>query len=124
MAAADLARAARGAGTRHGIVVHLAVPGYHSWPQAPPEVAFLRTRHRHLFHFRLLLPVAHGDRALEFFTVQAAILRALDAQFGVAPCDFGARSCEMLADLLLDWFPDASEARVSEDDENEGRAAR
>jgi len=37
------------------VIARFAVVGYHSWPQAPDVVAYLRYPHRHVFGFRVKL---------------------------------------------------------------------
>jgi hypothetical protein len=102
------------------ITVRTTFPGIHSWPDAPDTVAFLRDRHRHLFHVEAEIQVKHGDRELEFLTVQDEVsswVRAL-------PFDLGHTSCEMLAERLLAglrglYGSDRSyRVTVSEDGEN------
>ena len=49
------------------IWITTSMEGFHAYPDAPDEVAFLRNRHRHLFHFRVYIEVFHDDREIEFF---------------------------------------------------------
>lgn len=48
------------------ITVRFAVPGFHRWPDAPERRAYLRDRHRHLFHVEVSCPVTHHERQIEF----------------------------------------------------------
>ena len=44
------------------IVITFTLVGFHCYPAAPPPVAFLRERHRHLFGFVLHFRVEHDQR--------------------------------------------------------------
>lgn len=94
--------------------------GFHRWPEAPDEVAFLRSTHRHVFKVRVELAVTHDDRQLEFFIVK----RELDALLALRnDTDLGASSCEHLAKMImaflsLDEDKKVLQVEVSEDGEN------
>lgn len=68
--------------------------GYHRWPEAPEELAYLRTRHQHNFEYTLQLQVSSQARELEFHTLRST----LDAYVVE---DWGTRSCEEIAQHLL-----------------------
>lgn len=89
--------------------------GFHCWPQAPDEVAFLRTLHRHMFHVELHVEVHHDDRDVEFILlkrrVDAIISGTQKAQ------DTSTWSCEQWCRLLMD-ATGAVKVAVSEDGEN------
>lgn len=98
------------------IVVRFKSPGFHAWPEAPASVAYLRERHRHLFHVSVAMNVFHDDREVEFHTLLAK------AQ-GLFPTgDLGSRSCEMLARelgwQLATFYDRAVRVSVFEDGEN------
>lgn len=99
------------------IFVTTQFEGIHCYPDAPDEVAFLRSPHRHMFHVRATLEVFHDDRELEFILVK----RALD-QF-VTGDALQHRSCEMIAREILNFLRAkygvrSSAVEVSEDGEN------
>ena len=48
------------------ITVRWTEPGFHCWPEAEGERAYLAQRHRHLFHIEVSMPVEHNDREVEF----------------------------------------------------------
>ena len=48
------------------IFVKFALPGIHCYPDAPDDVSYLRSPHRHLFHFKVGVPVNHANREIEF----------------------------------------------------------
>ncbi len=69
----------------------------HHWPDAPRDVAFLASKHRHQFHVELTVAVNHGDRDVEFVLLK----RWLDTVLAGMPLDIGTTSCEQLAEELL-----------------------
>lgn len=94
--------------------------GFHQWPGAPDQVAYLRSRHRHEFHVRAEKRVTHNDRQIEFIQlkqeVDAVIQQALGPEehgrLGVATW-----SCEQWATYLIARL-DLTKCEVSEDGEN------
>jgi NTP pyrophosphatase (non-canonical NTP hydrolase) len=97
-------------------------PGWHRWPMAPEHRAYLRERHLHNFRFEVFIPVEGPDRDIEFHDAREALERAIH---DIAPtCEFGDKSCEMLAQEVLDRMPEVSEARVSEDPNHGGVVTR
>jgi hypothetical protein len=78
------------------IVVKTRAEGFHNWPDAPDEVAFLRANHRHEFHYELEIEVDHNDRELEFILVK----RWLDSV--IPRGELGHQSCEMIATAILE----------------------
>jgi hypothetical protein len=97
------------------IWIRFQFEGYHRWKDAPDEVAFLRDRHRHLFHVRVEWPVRHADRDREFFIEQHAAQRAVAALQAVDGCE--EWSCEHWATRIME-ATGASRVDVSEDGEN------
>lgn len=100
------------------IFVTTSFEGIHCYPQAPDEVAFLRSPHRHIFHIRYEVEVFHDDRELEFILVK----RALEAQIPHFKT-LENKSCEMIARRILEWSDMYCGKRtvnitVSEDGEN------
>lgn len=97
------------------IYVTFDVEGYHSWPNAPEEVAFLRNMHRHMFKFKATLGVNHDDREVEFFMFQREVSKSITC--------VDNKSCEMLARELCEYISSSYpgryvEVEVSEDGEN------
>lgn len=99
------------------IEISFVFPAFHSWPEAPDEVAFLRNQHRHLFHCKLRFNVNHSDREKEFFILKNKIMKYVNLL--LANQDLGPKSCEMIAEDLLTGFGGVW-AYVSEDGENAG----
>jgi hypothetical protein len=89
--------------------------GFHRWPDAPDEVAFLRDRHRHVFHVRAEASVSHGDRDVEFILLK----RAVDRTVGAIKYEYDTStwSCEQWAECLLGRLK-LDRVEVSEDGEN------
>src|ERR1044072_1738789 len=111
-------------GARGGVIIRFALPGFPHYPGAPAEVSFPADRHRHLFHFELTFQVSHDNRDLEFFLTSADAQRYVRGRFqgGTEPCEFGARSCEMIARDLFEHYAARGCVRVEvwEDGENGG----
>lgn len=92
--------------------------GFHQWPDAPVERAYLSFPHRHVFHVTATVKVMHDDREVEFHDLLAQL---------TALCDELKRdelgSCEQiagqLATALAERYPNRYlEVEVSEDGEN------
>lgn len=101
------------------IFVSTTFSAVHQYPDAPDDVRFLRSPHRHRFHIRAEMGVHHDDRELEFLLVQ----REVDALLDALGHNFGTRSCEQVAGYLLDGLRAAYgdrfyQVEVSEDGEN------
>ena len=96
--------------------------GFHHWPEAPEEVAFLRNRHRHVFGVKVEVQTDHSDRDVEFFilkksvddSIQNVVLPTLEEQ--------PSRSCEMMAHQLYHLLQNlgyiVKSVEVNEDGEN------
>lgn len=102
------------------IEVRFQFEGFHYWAEAPNEVAFLRSHHRHLFHGRARIEVTHADRDLEFILVKRDIQNHIQKSFKV---NLEQQSCEMLADKLCIYLMSKYnvknvEVEISEDGEN------
>jgi predicted glycosyltransferase involved in capsule biosynthesis len=89
--------------------------GFHRWPDAPDEVAFLRNRHRHVFHVRAEKAVSHDDRDVEFILLK----RAVEAEIKTVSLEEETEtwSCERWASELLQRLQ-LDKVDVSEDGEN------
>ena len=109
--------------TKTTVIVKLAVDGCHNFPKAAelfPEVDFLTDKHRHMFHFTVACVVQHDDRDKEFIMLKRDIITYINTYYfdtQTRTCEFGPRSCEMLAKEILEEF-DAEWVEVWEDMEN------
>lgn len=106
----------------------------HCWPTAPPQYAYLRAPHRHMFHVKIEVVVGGLNRDVEFIqlkrdaTASFVQLGTWTQNMGSSDAlDYGAQSCEMLADALkatMDTYPsryNITSIEVSEDGENGAR---
>ncbi len=109
-------------GIQEYVICAIQVEGFHCWPGAPADLSFLKARHRHVFHIRIIFKVSHGDREIEIIKQQSEIERWLCNKFG-APCEFGSMSCEDIAEELLLRFGAAS-CEVLEDGYGGARVVR
>lgn len=100
---------------RLSIIITLRWEGFHFWPKAPVEMAFLRSPHRHEFHIRARLEVSHSDRDVEFIELKNNIRLYLEMRYPAGI--LGAMSCEALAIELIEHFGLLS-CEVMEDGEN------
>jgi hypothetical protein len=101
------------------------VDGSHYWKNAPPEVSFLASPHRHSFGVEIVINVCHDDRDVEFFIVNRMARIMLDKKYPkdlFSGYEFGGSSCEMIAEYLFKEFDGAGIAvdmvTVQEDDES------
>jgi hypothetical protein len=115
--------------TKKIVIVKLAVDGCHNFPMAAklfPEVAFLSDRHRHMFNFTVACAVTHSDRDKEFIMLKRDIIDYINGEYFsdlTRTCEFGPKSCEMLAEEVLKEF-DAEWVEVWEDNENGARVEK
>lgn len=106
------------------IIVRTQYEGIHRYKNAPKQVEFLRTYHRHIFHIETKIEVFHNDRDLEFIMVKQAINTYFDSflnRFDVY--EMGDQSCEMIAENLIKFLKTKYGERkitvsVFEDNEN------
>lgn len=89
----------------------------HHWPEAPDEVAFLRTLHRHVFHVYVEVSIDHS-RQLEFIMLK----RYIEGVCQRIPNN-STWSCEQMAffiesSMYYDYDYEWAIIRVSEDGEN------
>jgi len=118
---------------RKQVCCKFTVPGFHHWPDAPEQHSYLRSPHRHLFHFKVSVDIFDSNREIEFISLRDLLVRTildlywrkeLTSNTGLSETvDFGARSCEMIAEELRVKLWDAhkicsSKISVFEDNEN------
>ena len=92
--------------------------GVHYYASAPEDVSYLRSPHRHLFHFKVTVTVDHNDREIEFHQ----FLNWCESLYDSGTLALDHRSCEMIAEDLIERirqsYPNRSgEVEVSEDGE-------
>ena len=106
------------------IYVRFQKEGIHKYPAALSDpaladVSFLGYPHRHIFHFKVGVSVEHNDRDIEFILLK----RELEALFDNKTLQLDYKSCEMVAEELVEYLFDKYPGRtyvvdVSEDNEN------
>ena len=103
------------------IKVHMEIEGLHHWATCnEAEVNYLATPHRHIFHINAVKEVTHGDRDIEFIKLKHEMQLAIENEFydrDKRICDFGASSCEHIAEMLIKNYG-LSSCEVLEDGEN------
>lgn len=82
---------------RRFAAVRFRVPGFHSWPDAPEERAYLRERHRHLFHVSVQVEVDHASREIEFHD----LLDFCKMAWPMAEDGSNDWSCETMGELMM-----------------------
>lgn len=106
------------------IFITTTFEGVHRWADAPDgDVEFLRFPHRHLFHVRIEVLVAHDERQIEFLTFKSQVDDWLFNNLSWANVGLLELSCEAMARMLwtamneeFGMFPVS--ITVSEDGEN------
>jgi hypothetical protein len=99
---------------KSAVIVKFEFEGIHHWPECPLEdVAFLRDKHRHIFHVEAAKQVTHHDREVEIIRLK----RELQSDIREQGIDLGRRSCEDLAYYLLTKYG-LLYCKVLEDNEN------
>lgn len=97
--------------------------GMHRWKDAPEQVDFLRSYHRHMFHVRLEVEVVEEDREIEFILLRRELVGLIETLFSGRKMD---ESCETIAKKIADFmtrekhmcYNRAVKCEVSEDGEN------
>ena len=107
------------------VIVCNCFEGFHAWAEAPEEVAFLRSRHRHLFTVQTTIHTDHHNRAVEFFLLQRRIEQVIALLRG-RESDYEQWSCErwatMIGEQLRHEALPVTRVEVWEDNENAGVA--
>lgn len=104
------------------ILINLQYEAFHNWQGVEkalpdnPEIWFLKSRHRHIFHVKLEKLVTHSDRDVEIILFKREVLNYLESTYGRVG-ELKSMSCEMLSEELLKKF-DCLTVEVLEDNEN------
>lgn len=83
---------------RRTISVTLTLPGWHTWPAATGQRAYLAHPHRHLFHITTTVEVFGDDREVEFHDLRDRV----EGWWGRTDNQGNRGSCEAMALELLD----------------------
>ena len=97
------------------------IEGFHNYPNAPQDVEFLSHIHRHTFIVKCGYAVTELNREKEIFICRDVVKEYLNESFGF-PCKFGAMSCEMIANEILEFSKDDGMIWCSVWEENTGGA--
>lgn len=109
--------------TKTSVIVSLQIEALHNFPGAEkvfPEVGFLHSLHRHIFHIKVKVPVYHDNRDKEFIMLKRDVTEFIHNKYyreDYRCCLFGAMSCEMIAREIMHEFG-ADSVEVWEDMEN------
>lgn len=57
------------------VICALQMEGFHCWPEADGELAYLKNSHRHIFFITAEFPVHNANREIEIISQQNAIKR-------------------------------------------------
>lgn len=101
---------------KKSVIVKSQFTALHWYPDAPEEVSFLRHPHRHIFYVEMYFRETE-DRQIEFFMMKSEVNTQLEDCYN--DCEF-SKSCEMIAEELLNAFQHdgAYKVKVWEDNEN------
>ena len=90
---------------KNTVIIKFNIDGFHNYPNAPEQVNFLFFKHRHTFQIKAGYKVIDLNREREIFICRDEVINYLNESFGV-PCEFGAMSCEMIANEILEFSKD------------------
>lgn len=101
-------------------IIKLQKEGLHYWKDAPTEVAFLRNKHRHLFHIVVYIQQNQSvDRDVEYIQFKHFLetLKIINDE---------RDSCEAIAtnlkELIEDYFNNTRKVKVEVTEDNENGA--
>jgi hypothetical protein len=106
---------------RKTVIIQFHIEGFHNYPDAPYDVAFLSHKHRHTFKIICGYRVEDMNREKEIFLCRDYIKQYLNESYG-NPCLFGVMSCEMIAHDILMFAKDDGVIWVEVWEENTGGA--
>jgi hypothetical protein len=101
--------------------------GFHNWPDAPGMVSFLRDNHRHEFHFTISVEVTDMNREIEFITMKNHIISLIHGMYShdiSSAIIFEHRSCEMIANEILNKMESIDLYKILFTDEETGAVAK
>jgi len=100
------------------VATGLMVNATHYWPDAPQSRHYLGHEHMHTFRIDVLARVETHDREIEFHDLRDKLDNVVDGMLNLeSPRSFGPRSCEQIADEIMQQMPEVWEARVFEDEQ-------
>ena len=103
------------------VIIQAVVEGVHHWSECNlSSVFYLMNTHRHQFYIKCKKQVNKLNREIEIITLKKKIVSYLIATYydkELGCCNFGGKSCEMLAEELAKHFK-LDVCSVLEDNEN------
>jgi hypothetical protein len=84
------------------VITQFEVEGFHNYPEAPKQVDFLSSNHRHTFIIKCGYEVEDLNREKEIFICRDEVKSYLIESFGY-PCIFENMSCEMIAKEIIEF---------------------
>lgn len=111
------------------VYAKVSFEGIHCWPDAPDEVKFLRSPHRHIFNVKASVEVTQNNREIEFIMLGhrlKELFKGLAANDENGVWNMGTVSCEDVAEMAMAYIryklglPDEMyiSVQVDEDGEN------
>jgi len=98
------------------VVITTSFPATHNWPSCNiPEVYYLASAHRHVFHVTMKFKIKHMDRDVEFISEKMKIDSFISEKY--RDKHLKEKSCEMISWELMEKF-NADFVSVFEDGEN------
>ena len=107
------------------VITYNEIEGYHRWPYAPQpsSIAYLASKHRHVFVIECEFHVTHDDRDIEIIRQQHIIEEFIRDRHGI-PAEFHDMSCEAIAKEIMQYFPECESCIVREDGYGGARVRR
>lgn len=111
------------------IILNFDIVGHHSWKDAPSDVDFLQSHHRHMFKIKIGMVVEHNDREKEIFLQQQLYQQYLKHKYETTKGnykfhDFGNMSCEDIAEEIMNLDRSITWCEVLEDNLGGARIER
>lgn len=105
------------------VIVNTSFEGFHKYENAPEEVSYLRSMHRHIFHVNVEIEVHHDNREIEFIMAKHTIDEFIQEVFVNTQSWL---SCEQMGEKICQYLTEQYGERqiictVMEDNENGGR---
>ena len=88
------------------VVTKNYIEGLHYWREAPPNLDYLRNKHRHIFHIICSWEVFDDNRQMEIIETQNMIDNYFKKYYNnkYNMCDFENMSCEQMCNELLEQY--------------------
>ena len=103
------------------VVLDFEIVGFHFWPEAIPQVDFLKYPHRHIFQIRVHIEVKHNNRQKEIFIETEKLQNYISNVFGT-PANFENMSCEAIAEHILEYGSSYDYTKVEVYEDGKGGA--